>query len=447
MKPRAASGVVHGEVRLAYRDYGGDGTPVLLLHGLAGHMGEWDALAELLLPRHRVIAYDARAHGASERQPTDVSRAAYVRDVVAVIGQLLPDSGPVVLVGQSLGGHTAMLTAAAHPGLVRALILIEAGPDGPVPDLPGHIGQWLSSWPVPFESPSAAARFFGGSPAAAHAWASGLEPRDDGLHPRFDPALMTASVAELAHRNYWRKWDDVICPALVVRGDDGDMCPEEATSMASRRPGDTTLRVVRGAGHDVHLDRPELLHEVIDGFLTPRSYRYVGPAALLAAALQAGGGGARTIRSPADFDAWVREQPASELDEPFTFVVDMEGFLRLAPRRSEHVVCAGGGRVLGAGEVAFTRAAGVWMPRFVSNQSTGYCPDGMSWLPVAAALRRAGVAAYSDGFHHEVVFRRCERCQEHNIVREDDFVCVFCGAELPETWNVDAGDPMAPPGA
>ncbi|MFC9588854.1 hypothetical protein [Streptomyces sp. NPDC056944] len=29
------------------------------------------------------------------------------------------------------------------------------------------------------------------------------------------------------------------------------------------------------------------------------------------------------------------------------------------------------------------------------------------------------------------------RCQEHNIVREDDFVCVFCGSDLPEAWNVD----------
>lgn len=55
---------------------------------------------------------------------------------------------------------------------------------------------------------------------------------------------------------------------------------------------------------------------------------------------------------------------------------------------------------------------------------------------MAHALDHAGLGRPS-GFTHEVVFRRCPDCQEHNIVREDDFVCVFCGSDLPETWNVD----------
>lgn len=95
----------------------GFGPPGLLLHGLAGHAAEWDVLAELLLPTHRVIAYDARGHGASDRHPPSVTRTAYVRDVVAVITQLA--LAPAALIGQSLGGHTAMLTAAAHPSLVQ----------------------------------------------------------------------------------------------------------------------------------------------------------------------------------------------------------------------------------------------------------------------------------------------------------------------------------------
>lgn len=63
-------------------------------------------------------------------------------------------------------------------------------------------------------------------------------------------------------------------------------------------------------------------------------------------------------------------------------------------------------------------------------------PDVTSWSAVAHALDHAGLGRPS-GFTHEVVFRRCPDCQEHNIVREDDFVCVFCGSDLPETWNVD----------
>lgn len=165
-----------------------------------------------------------------------------------------------------------------------------------------------------------------------------------------------------------------------------------------------------------------------------RSYRYVGPADLKAA-VRPDSGGCR-INTAAGFGSWVAERSAEELVEPFAFVVGTDGVLRLAPRRSEHVACAGGEMVLSAGEMSFTREAGRWAVGDVSNHSTGYCPDVISWSAVARALDDMGLGRPS-GFTHEVVFRRCPGCQEHNIVREDDFVCVFCGSDLPEAWNVD----------
>lgn len=165
-----------------------------------------------------------------------------------------------------------------------------------------------------------------------------------------------------------------------------------------------------------------------------QSYGYVGPAELKAA-VRPGSGGFR-VGSAADFACWVAERSAVEAAEPFTFVVGTDGVLRLAPRRSEHVACAGGARVLGAGEISFVREADRWTVSDVSNHSTGYCPDISSWTAVAHALDAVELVRPS-GFTHEVVFRRCLGCQEHNIVRESDFVCVFCGSDLPETWNVD----------
>ncbi len=61
-----------------------------------------------------------------------------------------------------MGGLTALLTAAAHPEVCRALVLVEAGPAGPSPGLPEQIGAWLDSWPVPFPDAAAAEAFFGG---------------------------------------------------------------------------------------------------------------------------------------------------------------------------------------------------------------------------------------------------------------------------------------------
>lgn len=134
--------------RIAYRDHAPPHPghrPVLLLHGLAGHMGEWDDLAaHLLAAGHRVVTYDARGHGASTRRPPTATRAAHVEDAVTLIHALA--LAPVTLIGQSLGGHTAMLLASARPDLVDSLILVEAGPAGPSPDLPARIAAWLDSW-------------------------------------------------------------------------------------------------------------------------------------------------------------------------------------------------------------------------------------------------------------------------------------------------------------
>ncbi|WP_328707704.1 hypothetical protein [Streptomyces mesophilus] len=163
-------------------------------------------------------------------------------------------------------------------------------------------------------------------------------------------------------------------------------------------------------------------------------YRYVGPADLKT--LIRPGGEGHSVRSPTDFDEWASLREAEEWAEPFTFVVDGTGTLRLASRRSEHVTCAGGKKVLSAGEISFQHESGKWTVAEVSNQSTGYCPDGSSWPAVAEALDRVGVSRPS-GFTHEVVFRRCSSCQQINIVREADFVCAFCNEVLPQDWNVD----------
>ncbi|NKZ06790.1 hypothetical protein HGB48_24060 [Actinomadura latina] len=143
-------------------------------------------------------------------------------------------------------------------------------------------------------------------------------------------------------------------------------------------------------------------------------YVYVGPAELLEQAEMPG----EPVRSPADMEG--RPQ-----DEPFTYVVTLDGTLRIAPRRSEHVACAGRENVLAAGEITFQGAVATE----VSNQSTGYCPGEESWPAVADALDRAGIRR-PDGFTATFVFRHCSECAELNVVKDEYYVCVFCDADL-----------------
>jgi pimeloyl-ACP methyl ester carboxylesterase len=112
-------------VRLAGTDFGGAGPPVLLLHGLGGHTGEWNETASWLTKSHRVVALDARGHGESERRPADVSLEARVSDVASAIRELR--LAPPTVIGQSLGAITALLVASERPELVEALVVV----DGP----------------------------------------------------------------------------------------------------------------------------------------------------------------------------------------------------------------------------------------------------------------------------------------------------------------------------
>ncbi|MET7401225.1 hypothetical protein ABZS66_47875 [Dactylosporangium sp. NPDC005572] len=152
------------------------------------------------------------------------------------------------------------------------------------------------------------------------------------------------------------------------------------------------------------------------------TYAYVGPPSLLRAPAPAG----TPVASPADFAAWLAAQTAADLAEPFTFVVMPDGVLRLAPRRSEHVACAGGADVLSAGEISF--AGGT--VREVTNQSTGYCPAASSWPAVAAALDRAALP-HPAGFTAALTYRHCPACTALNVVRDEDYTCAVCGSALP----------------
>jgi hypothetical protein len=161
-------------------------------------------------------------------------------------------------------------------------------------------------------------------------------------------------------------------------------------------------------------------------------YRCVGPPEVLAA-VQPGSEG-RMIDSPDDFAGWLATRSKDELAEPFTFVIGVNGVLRLAPRCSEHVACAGGAPALSAGEITFVHDQGRWAVSEISNQLTGYCPDLTSWPAVLAALNRAGLD-HPGCFTCPVNFRRCPQCHERNVVKDDHYVCAICGGELPRAWN------------
>ncbi len=254
------------DAEIWYYDTAEDKPIVVLLHGLAGYALEWGATIEALRADWCVISVEQRGHGSSTRRPDDVSRRAYVDDVLAVLDDLQVDQVPVV--GQSMGAHTAMLLAAWAPERVDRLVLVEGGLGGDGGTATGTIGDWLASWPAPFADREEFLAFFGTSRMVAEAWADGLEERADGLWPQWDAATLTRAVAAVHERAFLEEWSQVRAPTLVVRGEHGSLSEREVESMCALRP-DTELVTVAGAGHDVHLEAPDAFLRVLTRFLVP----------------------------------------------------------------------------------------------------------------------------------------------------------------------------------
>lgn len=110
------------------RDDGGDRPSILMLHGGGQNRFSWKNTGEVLAGRgFHVVALDARGHGDSDRAPGgQYTVEALARDVAAVIAQI---GRPVVLVGASMGGLTAITAAhRAGPEVVTKLVLVDVVP-------------------------------------------------------------------------------------------------------------------------------------------------------------------------------------------------------------------------------------------------------------------------------------------------------------------------------
>lgn len=250
--------------KIAYTVIEGDNPAVVLLHGLAGSSRELLPTAQALVGR-RIILIDQRGHGASTTVPTDTSREAFVSDVVSVI--CAEASEPVDLVGQSIGGHTAMLVTASRPDRVRRLVLLESNQGGGTVEKHSALEDFFRSWDVPFVDRAAAAAALGDGPLH-RAWVADLDERVDGLYPRFDANVMQATIEAVATPR-WAEWESITVPTLVVYAD-GGMFTEEEKSEFVRRGRDVRRADLMNASHDAHLDAfDQWIHALASFICTP----------------------------------------------------------------------------------------------------------------------------------------------------------------------------------
>jgi pimeloyl-ACP methyl ester carboxylesterase len=125
-QPRANRDVKANGVRLRVAEVG-EGSPVVLLHGLFMDRHTWDEVVEELGPGFRMVAPDFPGFGDSEKPPA--SRFSYeVGAFTEVVADLYAglDLGRAAVIGHGLGGAVAITLAARHPELVSRLVLVDS---------------------------------------------------------------------------------------------------------------------------------------------------------------------------------------------------------------------------------------------------------------------------------------------------------------------------------
>lgn len=263
--------LVREGARLRYA-VGGEGAPLVLVHGLGGTIENWRGVAPALAGRRRVVVLDLPGHGRSEALAGARDVDAFAAAVLAVAEE--EDAAPAPWVGHSFGGLVALRGAVLRPEAVTGLVLAAAaGPSATSRSAQATLAMLGLVQPgkliAPFRRSWASSR---AGRRAAFWW--GVADTD-GLEPELAEAFLVGPAYHTNTRQAGRallasdpraELDRVSCPVLLLWGASDTWVPL-ADGMEYARRLRAPLRAIAGCGHLLIGERPEACLAAIDEFL------------------------------------------------------------------------------------------------------------------------------------------------------------------------------------
>ena len=282
-----------------YLDFGGAGRPLLMVHGLGGSALNWMAVGPRIATSHRALALDLAGFGQTPLHGRTATVGANTALVHEFIEKVIGES--VVLVGNSMGGHIAVLEAAAHADSVHSLVLVDPAIPGP------HVRR-----PQPLMLGAMAALSIPGLAQTL------LDRRVRALGPeglvkqtlalvcadpsRVDPQVVEAHVQltrerehlgrqnarafvqasrsiglRMANPAFWSRVASVTAPTLVIHGSLDRLIPVAAARDMCRRRPDWELKILEGVGHVPMMETPNLFLDALNEW---SAYRIASAAAV-----------------------------------------------------------------------------------------------------------------------------------------------------------------------
>jgi pimeloyl-ACP methyl ester carboxylesterase len=273
-------------VALAVHEWSGTGRTrktVIGVHGLTANHKCWEPMAEVLAPDYRLIAYDLRGRGDSDKPTTGYSLAAHGRDLAALLDHFGARS--TVLMGHSLGAAIALRFAVDHPGRVRRLVLIDGGLDARAEVLES-LAPAIARLGTEFPSLEAFLERMRGLPMLAGRWNDSLESyfRNDvetlpsgAVRSKAAPTAIREELLSLQRERLWTLHHRVRCPTLILRAPDGLltatdclMTREEGRAMAAAIPRAKLVEIPGTNHYTVLMGRHPRVRATVRAFLRGR---------------------------------------------------------------------------------------------------------------------------------------------------------------------------------
>ena len=246
-----------------YYETAGAGETLLLIHGLGSSAQDWERQVGEMARRYRVIAYDVRGHGRSEKPAGPYSVPQFARDAAELLRAL--EAGPAHICGLSMGGMIAFQMAVDFPELVRSLIIVNSAPAMVLTKLKERALVGLRVVVV---------KCFGVG-AMGKILAKQLFPRTEQqeLRETFivrmaanDPRAYLDTVRAIDGWSVRNRIAGIRCPVLVLASDHDYTPIELKREYAAMIPG-AAVQVLEDSRHAAPLDQPEALNRAVLEFV------------------------------------------------------------------------------------------------------------------------------------------------------------------------------------
>lgn len=247
----------------------GTGPAVVFVHGLAASMYSWRSfLGPVAAAGHRVVAFDGRGFGYSEKPAAGYGNQDYVRLLIALLDTLRIDEA--VVVGHSMGGQIAAEAALAHPERVLGLVLIASTGAGVRYSLLTRLAGWplIGTLGAALHSRELTARVLRGT------FADPTRVTADEIDQYYAP-LTEPGAGRALHRVMREFHFDALrhrlrsirAPTLLIWGANDRVVPPSLGRQMSLELPRGALVMVRDAGHSLPDERPDAVLEPLLAFL------------------------------------------------------------------------------------------------------------------------------------------------------------------------------------